>query len=345
MPLYELVDKTEYPQRYQALYNYMHGKDMEETFEDNSTYDTGTVTEFDVPDFSENHAYDQTLIKDIKLGGQLVGQICEEYIPTINRDRRVIVVYPVIGTKVRYNMGFFIGDDTHKPARVAWNGTETNISEYSDLNFGSATKLYLRGASITTEPAEGADVREGSVSDEYLEGLCDDRIVGLNTGSNVVYHYPIVKIFDKNWTRMCYLQSISENRVRFCEITMDGNIVSSRFFMYYTNTNAGGQDFPKGWHVAKLADYQSMNDKLVANGFPLPGLALMTGGVTGFEQYFVGFFNDSANQWSDYIRPSEGPAEAILGTSDKKYVRYMLNGIVQYGDFVSNRYVIRLVKD
>ena len=134
IPLYELVDKSQYPQRYQDLYDYMNGKEMAETFEDNSTYDTGTVTAFRVPSFGSS--YNSTLVKDITLGGQLVGQVCEEYIPAINRNKRVTVVYPVIGTTVRYNMGFFIGDDTHKPARVAWNGNETNIVEYPELDFG-----------------------------------------------------------------------------------------------------------------------------------------------------------------------------------------------------------------
>ena len=346
VPLCELVDKAKYPQRYQALYNYMHGKDIEETFEDNSTYDTGTVTEFDVPDFSENHAFDQTLIKDIKLGGQLVGQLCEEYIPTINRDKRVIVVYPVIGTKVRYNMGFFIGDDTHKPARVAWNGTETSIIEYSDLNFGNATKLYLRGASITVEPAEGVEVKQGSIEDEYFTGLSYSGS-GSGTESNVPYQYPIVKVFNKIWTRMNYNQHFRESYSESCDILMDGKQISV-LNEFYSSDTVAGKNFPQGWHVAESADYLAMNNKLAANGFSLPGLALKNGAVTGFELYFVGFVDQyTVNVSGHYVQYNawKSANEAMLGSSDKKLIAYGDNGSVRTDDFNFDKYCIRLVKD
>ena len=299
-----------------------------------------------MPDFSENHAFDQTLIKDIKLGGQLVGQLCEEYIPTINRDKRVIVVYPVIGTKVRYNMGFFIGDDTHKPARVAWNGTETSIIEYSDLNFGNATKLYLRGASITVEPAEGVEVKQGSIEDEYFTGLSYSGS-GSGTESNVSYQYPIVKVFNKIWTRMNYNQHFSENYSKSCDILMDGKQISVLNEFYSTNTVAG-KNFPQGWHVAESADYLAMNNKLAANGFSLPGLALKNGAVTGFELYFVGFADQyTVTAWghSTQITDWKSANEAMLVSSDKKLIAYGDNGSVRTDDFKIDKYCIRLVKD
>lgn len=354
VPLYDLVDQSateekdgfDGKKRYEALYNYMTGGEAARDYEDNSTYDTGTVTEFDMPDFSNNHAYDQTLIKDIKLGGQLVGQICEEYIPTINRDKRVIVVYPVIGTKVRYNMGFFIGDDTHKPARVSWNGANTSISEYPDLSFGSATKLFLRGASITTEPAEGVEVKQGSVEDEYLTGLFYSGS-GSGPESNESYQYPIVKVFDKIWTRMNYNQHFDGNSSQLCDISMDGKQIS---FLneFYSIKTVEGKDLPKGWHVAKSSEYQAMNNKLAANGFSLPGIALKNGGVTGFELYFVGYYYEkkSIMVHATIIHNIWGSSdEAMLVSSDKKLIAYGDNGLVKTSDFTSGRYSIRLVKD
>lgn len=344
VPLYELVDKTEYPQRYQALYNYMHGKDMEETFEDNSTYDTGTITAIDVPEFGT--AYNSTLVKDIKLGGQLVGQICEEYIPIINRDKRVIVVYPVIGTKVRYNMGFFIGDGTHKPARVAWNGTETNISEYSDLDFGNVSKLYLRGASITAEPAEGVDVKQGTLEDEYLTGLFYSGS-GSGLGSNESYPYPIVKVFDKIWTRMNYNQHLDGNSAQSCDISMDGKQISL-WNEFYSTTTVEKKDFPQGWHVAASDEYVTMNNKLVANGFSLPGLALKNGAVTGFELYFVGYFSAFTTYNLGHVTVSFGwknTNESVLVSSDKQLIAYGDNGSVRTDNSNSGKYSIRLIKD
>ena len=339
VPLYELVDRANYPDRYQALYDFMTGDGMK-TYEDNSTYDSGTVTEFDVPTF--RYDYDATLVKDIKLGGQLVGQVCEEYIPAINRDKRVIVVYPVIGTTVRYNMGFFIGDATHKPARVAWNGTDTNISEYPDLDFGQVRKLYLRGASITATPAEGAALKKGALTDEYFYGLHYNHS-RRGENANAQFNYPIVKIFNKIWTRMNYNQctddNYEDNNGRYYAFTMDGRTVSV-WNEYYSRYEARSMNCPQGWRVANLEDYTNMNNKLVANGFSLPGLALQNGGVTGFELYYVGYFENSS--WDGSWQDSD---EAILGTKDEKYIAYHKNGSVRSGDFRANEHNVRLVKE
>ncbi|MBP5338782.1 MAG: hypothetical protein J6Z14_05680 [Prevotella sp.] len=336
IPLYELVDKSQYPQRYQALYDYMNGKEMAETFEDNSTYDTGTVTAFRVPSFGSN--YNSTLVKDIMLGGQLVAQVCEEYIPAINRNKRVVVVYPVIGTTVRYNMGFFIGDDTHKPARVAWNGTETNIVEYPELDFGKVETLYLRGASITAAPDTSLVVKQGSVEDEYLNGLY--YYIGTSgTGSNITYPYPIVKIFDKIWTRINYNQSVWGNAGRYCTVPSFPRNSLPIWNEYYSTATVTSNEFPKGWRVAKLDDYNRMNNKLVANGFNEPGLALRNNGVTGFELLFVGYYNTDTNAFVD------SDTFMWLVTSDKKGVGYNANGATQTNDFTKNRHCIRLVKE
>lgn len=338
VPLYDLVDQSatvekdgfDGKKRYEALYNYMTGGEAARDHEDNSTYDTGTVTEFDVPTFSTD--YNATLVKDIKLGGQIVGQVCEEYIPAINHDKRVIVIYPVIGTTVRYNMGFFIGDDTHKPARVAWNGTETNIIEYADLDFGQVNKLYLRGASITAAPAEGTKVKQGTLENEFLEGLHYNR----DSRTNETYNYPLVKIFDKIWTRENYNESVGGIAWRLCTITMDGKQVTVGQ-LYYSVNGPKYTHYPKGWHVAKKDDYTNMHNKLVANGFALPGLALQNGNVTGFEMYFVGSYNMLDNRYRE--------GHACLVTSDLCYFEYSTNGSVQSGDFKSNAHSIRLVKD
>jgi hypothetical protein len=114
LPLYELVDTNKFPGRKEALRDYIEGEAMAKDFEAYQ-YQCGTYTKFDIPTFDKKG----TLVKDIKLGGEHVGQICEEYIPQINKDSRVIVVYPVINGIMRMNMGFFIGDEYHKPSRVS----------------------------------------------------------------------------------------------------------------------------------------------------------------------------------------------------------------------------------
>ena len=293
VPLYELVDKSQYPERYQALYDYMNGKDIKETFEDNSTYDSGTVTAFDVPTFSDSNI-DNSLVKDIMLGGQQVGIVCNEYIPIIDKNKRVTVVYPVIGSSVRYNMGFFIGDADHKPARVAWNGTNTNISEYTELDFGNAAKLYLRGASITTTPAEGADLRQGTLQDQKVRAM----------GRNGATDYPVVKIFNQLWMRKNYQSNTYTVGGKINCLYDDNNVA------FYSFDEASNANFaPSGWRVTSKNDFIDIKGLLEAKGVTHISAAKAFfpdywGGVLGFHETFSGGWWDNkfqgAGWWAYY---------------------------------------------
>lgn len=94
-------------------------------------------------------------------------------------------------------MGFFLGNRSHKPARVSWNGTNVVIEEYTNLDFGAVETLYLRGASISPAVYDGTVAIEGEVKDEYLTAFGRESI-----DDHDLYHtrdYRLVKIFDKIW--------------------------------------------------------------------------------------------------------------------------------------------------
>ena len=356
IPLYELVDQNatvkkdgfDGKARYNALRSYMTGKEGEESqaakdYVDNSTYDTGTVIRFNVPSFADNQDFGKTLVKDLMLGGQLVGQICEEYIPTIDRTKRLTVIYPVIGAIVRYNMGFFIGDDTHKPARVAWNGTTTNIEEYPDLKFGQVKLLYMRGASITTTPAEGASIQDGTLQDEYLTGLYyyhEGSNYQPENATNKPYDYPLVKIFDKVWTRIDYSHHMEGNRLNYYPVESFKDYQGKRFdFAYVGNAYFDmmrqrqdyplknvekAKEFPAGWRVASMEDYDQMETKLGANGWSLPALALLPGQVTGFDLICASNHHDGDLTWWTE------PDCAYYITPDGYLIEIARNGSIKY---------------
>jgi len=297
VPLYELVERNatkdnggfDGEARYQALKAYMEGDQIASDF---STYNCGTVTEIDIPSFADNQA-SGTLIKDVVIGGQYVGQICEEFIPIINREKRIIVVYPVINNVARYNMGFFLGNDTHKPARISWDGTDVAVEEYADLDFGQTTKLYLRGASVSPVSIDGTSAFPGQLTDKLLEGRTYDR----KANQNIVGYYPLVKIFDKVWTRTDYNVSAYGNEGRFIDEAK--NICRE----YYSPDNAKSDIFPAGWKVPSISDYERMKNKLVAGGFSSPGLAMLPGGVVGYDVLFVGWYGTYG--WRDLNDDSE----------------------------------------
>ena len=269
VPLYELVDREAEggEDRYKALKSYMTDGSVAADF---STYKCGTVTEFTVPSF-ENAKYNETLIKDIYLGGQWVGQVCNEYIPNINRDKRVTVVYPVVNNKARYNMGFYLGDGTHKPARVSWYGTNVAVEAYEELDYEAATTVYLRGASVLPKLPEGTTaLKAEDPRDEYLE-VTD-------------WKYPLVKIFNNVWTRENWHSGNTSGRpLREYDIDVNGEkfTVKSQAFGDENDIYA---NFPASWRVPTKDDAQSIIDKLSNNGFAQPITALLYGGVTGFEE-------------------------------------------------------------
>lgn len=326
VPLYELVDTTltledngvDGKARKQALMDYMNNSG------NFSSYDCGTITEFEIPKFSENG----TLIKDVKLGGQYVAQVCNEYIPLINKDKRVTVVYPMYGGMMRMNMGFFIGDEYHKPARVSWDGTDVTIVAYEDLDFGSAKKLYIRGASIMASAGSEMEVKKGSVEDAYLVGNVADIDYPARKVSAKQHKYPLVKIFNHIWTREDYTSPMWDTG-NGLHIGFDGNkkvdaYVNSKSNIYVKASTAVDPDYaPSGWDVADSKAYNSIKSTLTDNGISLPGKALLEGGVLGYNAKFVG--------WLDMFYWNNG--EILCG--DDQQMEYL----------TSDYYHIRLRKD
>ena len=269
LPIYELIDEDlgpEAKERKQKLKEYMEGKDVIADF---STYECGTVTVIDVPKIEDREK--NTLVKDIYSSGQLIAKAVLEYIPNQNYKEKIMVIYPVINNKVRFNMGFFIGDKTHKPARVSWDGTDVAIIEDADLDFGAVSKLYIRGSSVTAEAPNGTTPFAGRVEDSYLKAnkstfrRASDLVTAIDTYD---YNYPLVKIFNHIWTREDYI-SYSDRygnllRVQdFVLIPWDNDLYKAEL---KTNIAKKKDYAPAGWSIPDATAFKEIADKLEANG-------------------------------------------------------------------------------
>ena len=343
LPLYELVNRDSFPERYKALKDYMEGEAMANDF---SEYQCGTYTKFNIPTFSEKG----TLVKDIKLGGEHVGQICEEYIPQINKDSRVIVVYPVINGKMRMNMGFFIGDKNHKPSRVSWNGDKVTIAEHPELNFGSAKTLYLRGASIRATANESVSIMEGNVEDCYLLGNVADINYSKREVKAKEYKYPLVKIFNHIWTREDYTSPLYDTG-KGLSIGYDGNrqdaYVNSKSNIYVRAATATNASYaPSGWNIADSKAYNTIKSTLTANNIGLPGKTLLEGGLLGYNAKFIGWLD--LYYWNNGEILCGGDEQMEYLTSDNYHIRLRKDGTldVDGGVHPGNWYMrVRLIKE
>ena len=269
LPIYELIDEDlgpEAKERKQKLKEYMEGKDVIADF---STYECGTVTVIDVPKIEDREK--NTLVKDIYSSGQLIAKAVLEYIPNQNYKEKIMVIYPVINNKVRFNMGFFIGDKTHKPARVSWDGTDVAIIEDADLDFGAVSKLYIRGSSVTAEAPNGTTPFAGRVEDSYLKAnkstfrRAGDLVTAIDTYD---YNYPVVKIFNHIWTREDYISHSDRygNLLRvqdFILIPWDNDLYKAEL---KTNIAKKKDYAPAGWSIPDATAFKEIADKLEANG-------------------------------------------------------------------------------
>lgn len=283
VPLYELVNESlteekngvDGKARKEALKQYMNGG--MENDPDFSSYDCGTVTEFEIDDIDFINAWKRgSFVRDVVLDGQYVGQMCNEYIPNINRDERVTVVYPVINNVPRYNMGFFLGNRSHKPARICWDGTNVVVQEYADLDFGAVSKLYIRGASISSVLPEGTTTMRGYVKDSYCHIFGKD--------------YRLVKIFDHLWFGEDYQGTKKSNG----DYIWDGDMKTYDNRYYYSYSLAENKSVPPaGWRFPSEEDYNAIERKLIANGLTEIGSAFIPGGVLGFDIKNWGTFIDT----------------------------------------------------
>lgn len=336
VPLYELVDESlteeedgvDGKARKEALKQYMNGG--MENDPDFSTYDCGTVTEFDINDINFSNAGNNgSLVRDVVLDGQYVGQICNEYIPNINRDERVTVVYPVINNVPRYNMGFFLGNRSHKPARICWDGTNVVVQEYADLDFGTVTKLYLRGASISSTLSDGTTTMPGIVKDSYCE------VFGKS--------YRLVKIFNHLWFGEDYQATKKNNGTPLIDVNEGREIDSYNNRYYYAwYIPRDSKIPPSGWRIPSADDYRAIQSKLAANGINEVGKAFMQDGVLGFN----------IKHWYSYEYGWKSDRTIYLtNTIDEIYsYMYIMPCITKDGGFdvKSRRYVlgsIRFIKD
>jgi uncharacterized protein (TIGR02145 family) len=354
IPLYDLVDQSltlddggvDGKARYNALKAYLMGDEagLEAATANilgiTMSYDTGqSVHIASIPTFDGSDR-NNTLIKDINVDGQNVAQVCEEYIPVIDKTKRVTVIYPVISNVVKYNMGYFIGNDTHQPAKVCWDGTTLNITTYKDEPNGARTELYLRGSSFSS-----------SSDDKTVKGTVSDYTMAA-PGWNGSYNYPLVKIFNQIWMRKNYMASHDTHGIKIhtMDFTMD---CEDR--IYYRLDFASRSEFtPKGWRVSAKEDFLAIQKTLSDNNVINISTAKAffpdaDGGVLGFHHMNYGYFKDIEGAYVPLENGEWGYYGCLTNDSKNKSSVFAMGKAEQFGpmtyEWGVDYYAVRLVRD
>lgn len=336
IPLYELVDQSltlaedgvDGKARYAALKAYFNGDKIEQDMSKalGMEYEMGDATHLaSIPIFEYESESDQkSLIKDYYRGGQAVARICHEYIPVIDKTQRVRVIYPIVSNKVKYNMGYFAGDATHRPAKVCWSKDGLKINSLQDKPMGAITELYVRGSNFFD-----------SSNDSIIHALETVKATlkpatAAAPGENGSYDYALVKIFDKIWMRENYRAMRKEDGDKFgnnynLEPVWGGwdGINCAFYNEEMVMATSGKYHFaPTGWRVPTANDYLNIEATLRDNQVTIsPAKAFYRdreGGVLGFNMVYVGFrFLDNPNLAynvgsTTYPTPKDGQYDGMI---------------------------------
>lgn len=275
IPLYELVDQSltladdgvDGPARYAALKAYINGEKIEQDMSKalDMEYQMGDATHLaTIPDFvSESKNQDESLIKDYYRGGQAVARICHEYIPVIDKTQRVRVIYPIVSNKVKYNLGYFAGDATHRPAKVCWSKEGLSVVSLVNESMGAITELYVRGSNFFNNSNDSI-IHALETVDATIQPYTISA-----PGRNMAHDYPVVKIFNQIWMRDNYQANHTTTGAALNCVYND-----NYSGYYYTKDDAfysqeGVTDLstfaPDGWRVTSINDFRNIQKTLTAN--------------------------------------------------------------------------------
>lgn len=211
-------------------------------------------------------------------------EICNEYIPDIRTDRRVVVVYPIVNGKPNIAQGIFLGDgDGSLPAYVAFEGAKVYIQPIGNQKSNSViSEVYNIQGSLYIEDFVGIMDSNNS---------CEDVYCTINYPYNKGFKVPVIKIGSGYWARdnapytLRFLDEDDEDRRYKDDKT---GIV---YMFHFGKVDAEFLDTNKGlygvnyWYLPKTEDVYNLKNYLYKN----PKI-IFKNQISGFDARFDGFY-------------------------------------------------------
>lgn len=221
-------------------------------------------------------------------------EICEEYVPKVRSDKRIVVYYPILEGRTRIGQGIFRGDGEMPPCNLSFSNSEVYVDPIDGFGSGDIldTLYYVHG---------------NLYAQDFGIGMQDQPLTATNEVFRVKeISVPIVKIGSGYWTRRNMNESLDFGRPSdpnnpdgnyFIEERFLGNMLYTNVF--YGNSKAFRDKYPGlfdnekdpqsgqaiHWYlpmpgdITNLKEYIGMNTK-----------SLFMGQVSGFEAQFAGYW-------------------------------------------------------
>ena len=315
IPLWELVSEELYPERRAAFKLWYETKLMADpsilsTKPKSTIVNPPTIIGEELLQTMEKAGTDESLIRDIYLSdGKHVARVCSEFIPQINPSKRVNVIYPIVDSRPRYNLGIYLGGEASYPSYVSWgqyeDPTTPLLTPITNTEVGGYKTVYLRGNHFTIFPDENFS------ESQYLTTTSKPYTLIMSDNGEQI-EYPLVKINDYIYTRNLYRARAYQNgtpqmsgKVPCNSNHLNAFSVFSRYddatqnvdwYMVsnYTNSlNRWGGFAPQGWTVPYASQYQKMIDNIAGISTNKPdgtiGASFLKGGVYGLNTTATGF--------------------------------------------------------
>jgi hypothetical protein len=295
IPIWDLVEDGE---RAELMQEYFESGQYAQDVTKGVSYELGVqavitdgLPEFDVLD---------TQIADIKIGennNKTVARVCNEFIPALDETAPVKVIYPVINGNVKWNMGWFVGNDYLPPHSVVNTNGKIKVEAIKgETEKGEATEIYIRGMRIATTPVdEETESQSTSVVPFFERMMKQDK----------VDDYRVVKILDNIWLAENFAGTKTADGKDIKIFHGDLNPIKNEYNIapeeevgpdynndwYYYDFTIDSNTFLTGWARPTKAQMQAIIDMLAgyenidkANAFKIGGCLRFNGRDSGYYE-------------------------------------------------------------
>jgi hypothetical protein len=201
-------------------------------------------------------------------------------------------------------MGYYIGSKTCSPQRICWKTDGTvSITKIDNEGVGAKNELYLRGTTFySAGDAAIKDCKETIIDGKEKKAWMKMK----NENDYQVWDCPIVKIFNRIWTRCYFRAKVWGDKIWYGSGSQ-----------YYLNTD--------NWPCALMKDYEDLKNGLTNANIELPGLYMFDSTIsqdlTGFNiEWDLGYYinGKQTKETMEYWALSTEVEEEMVVHFDKK---------------------------